>query len=73
MLFRSRIYTKEGIPVRDVLINESLAIEGDVFWDGFSNDGRLALPGRYLVWAKTFAENGSASTFRTSCVVALTK
>ena len=68
-----RIYTKEGIPVRDVLINESLAIEGDVFWDGFSNDGRLALPGRYLVWAKTFAENGSASTFRTSCVVALTK
>ncbi len=67
-----RIYTKEGIPVRDVMINESLATEGDVFWDGFSNEGRLALPGRYLVWAKTFAENGTSSTFRTSCVVAPT-
>ena len=30
-----RIYTIEGIPMRDVLINESLAIEGDIFWDGF--------------------------------------
>lgn len=67
------IYTKEGIPVRDLLVNETVSNEGQIFWDGFSNAGTMALPGRYLVWAKSFTLTGGANVFRSSCVVAVGK
>jgi hypothetical protein len=66
-----RIFTRDGVPIKDLLVNESLAKEGQIFWDGFSDAGRLALPGRYLIWAKTFNLSGKSEVFRTSCVVAV--
>ncbi|MBK6989635.1 MAG: hypothetical protein IPH33_16195 [Bacteroidetes bacterium] len=67
------IFTKDGIPVRDLLVNETVSNEGQIFWDGFTDSGKLALPGRYLVWAKSFSLDNGSNVFRTSCVVALGK
>lgn len=65
------IFTKDGIPVRDLLVNETVSAEGQIFWDGFTDSGKLALPGRYLVWAKSFSLDNGSNVFRTTCVVAL--
>ncbi|MBP6531629.1 MAG: lamin tail domain-containing protein [Bacteroidia bacterium] len=65
------IYTKDGFPVRELLVNKTVSAEGQIFWDGFTDSGKLALPGRYLVWAKSFSLDNGSNVFRTSCVVAM--
>ncbi len=65
------IFTKDGFPVKDLLVNQTISNEGQIFWDGFTDKGKLALPGRYLVWAKSFSLASGAKVFRSSCVVAL--
>ena len=65
------VFTKEGFPVKSILENQTAASNGQIFWDGFTNDGKLALPGRYLIWAKTFNLDGESKIFRMTCVLAV--
>ena len=67
------IFTKDGLPIRNLLINQTVSETGQIFWDGFSEEGKLVLPGRYLVWAKTFNLKKGSEVFRTSCVVAISE
>lgn len=71
ILLSIQIFDTEGVPVKKLIENESVASEGQIYWDGFTDVGRIALPGRYLVWAKTFNENGESHVYRTSCVIAV--
>lgn len=65
------ILDKDGTTIRTLAQNETFANEGQIFWDGFSDDGKMVLPGRYLVFVKTFYLEGKSSVYRKSCVVAV--
>ncbi len=65
------IFSKEGIPIRTLLQDQTVGDEGQIFWDGFTDDGRLVLPGRYLIQARSFNLNGETNYFHTSCVMAM--
>jgi hypothetical protein len=64
------IYTIEGIPVRKLLKNETLAQEGFFVWDGLDDDGRKARVGIYVVVLEVFDLDGNKDVLRGKCVVA---
>ncbi len=65
------IFSKDGSPIRELLVNQTVSGTGQIFWDGFSDAGKLVYPGRYLVWAKAFSLEKGTEVFRSSCVVAV--
>ncbi|MBK8365385.1 MAG: lamin tail domain-containing protein [Bacteroidetes bacterium] len=65
------IFSKDGSPIRELLVNQTVSGTGQIFWDGFSDAGKLVYPGRYLIWAKAFSLEKGTEVFRSSCVVAV--
>lgn len=64
------IYTIEGIPVRKLFTQETLAQQGFVTWDGLDDNGKKARVGIYVVVLDVFDLDGNKDIMRAKCVVA---
>lgn len=64
------IYTIEGIPVRKLFSQETLAQQGFVTWDGLDDNGKKARVGIYVVVLEIFDLDGNKDMLRAKCVVA---
>ncbi len=65
------IYTIEGIPVRKLFSQETLAQQGFVTWDGLDDEGKKARVGIYVVVLEMFDLDGNKDILRAKCVVAM--
>jgi len=64
------VYTIEGIPVRKLINNLTLAQEGFFTWDGLDDAGKKARVGIYVVVLELFDLKGNKDILRGKCVVA---
>ena len=64
------VYTIEGIPVRKLLQNETLAQQGFFTWNGLDDDDRRARVGIYVVVLEVFDLDGNKDVLRAKCVLA---
>lgn len=65
------IYTIEGIPVRKLFSQQTLAQQGFVTWDGLDDNGKKARVGIYVVVLEIFDLDGNKDILRAKCVVAV--
>jgi hypothetical protein len=64
------IYTDKGVLVRKLARNISLSTQGTITWDGLDDGGQLCKVGLYVVKADVLSANGSADSFKQTCVLA---
>lgn len=64
------IYTIEGIPVRKLFTQQTLAQEGFFTWDGLDDQSKKARVGIYVVVLEIFDLKGGKDMLRAKCVVA---
>ena len=64
-----RIYSLDGLLVRDIVQNAIWGAEGFYLWDGTDVQGRKVRPGYYIVWAEVFDLDGSVKTHQQTVVV----
>ncbi len=67
---RVTIYDLEGRPVRVLVNNELLGVEGVWTWDGISDDRSKADIGLYLVYVETYRVNGQVKRYKRKVVLA---
>ncbi len=65
-----RIFTAEGVPVRQLARNELLGTQGRILWDGSLDGGEPARTGLYLVWIELFLPEGEREILKEYCVLA---
>lgn len=53
------LYDSEGIPVKRLVRQELLGTEGQIRWDGDSDDGSRVRPGIYVLYAEIFEPGGT--------------
>lgn len=64
------VYTIDGIPVRKIFNNQTLAQEGFFTWDGLDDNGKKARVGIYIVALEIFSLDGQKDLLTKKCVVA---
>ncbi len=64
------IYTLQGILIKNLANNETLARQGVITWDGTDNKQQKAPIGIYLIKIKAFNANGEIIEQKLSCTVA---
>ena len=64
------VYTAEGIPVRKLFKNQTLAQSGFFTWDGLDDQDKKARVGIYVVVLEIFDLKGNKDILRAKCVVA---
>lgn len=64
------IYTIEGIPVRKLFTQQTLAQSGFFTWDGLDDQNKKARVGIYVVVLEIFDLKGGKDMLRAKCVVA---
>ncbi|MES2417099.1 MAG: lamin tail domain-containing protein [Bacteroidota bacterium] len=64
------IYNENGILVRRLLKNNSIANQGHFTWDGLNDAGRLNKIGIYVIKFDTFTLNGKTKSYKQACVLA---
>lgn len=66
-----RIYSKEGLPVKQ-LANHVLVGNGERFrWDGTGDQGQRMVPGVYVVWVRIDYADGRSEEHRMTCYLGL--
>jgi len=63
------VFTSAGRMVKALCRNATLAVEGQLSWDGVCDSGKLAEVGVYIVYAEVFSLNGKVSRYKKTCVV----
>jgi hypothetical protein len=53
------IYNSDGKFITYILNNEMLAMEGNLFWDGFDNGNNICPIGIYILYVEMFNLTGS--------------
>lgn len=64
------IYNSNGFPVKNLVNNEYLGIEGSVNWDGIQNDNTKAAVGIYVIYIQLFDLNGNVKHYKKTAVLA---
>jgi len=64
------ILNARGRPVRKLVNNELLAIEGTYAWDGLDDDQQKVPIGIYVVYVEVFNLKGKVTRYQKTCVVA---
>jgi hypothetical protein len=65
-----KIFDAVGRPIRDLINNELLALEGTIQWNGTTDEGKKARIGIHIVFIELFNPNGDVKRYKRSCVVA---
>jgi hypothetical protein len=63
------IYDRNGIEVKELLIDEWIESKGVFKWDGLNNKGEIAPVGIYVVSFEVFNAKGEIEYFKGSCVL----
>ncbi|HET9570801.1 MAG TPA: lamin tail domain-containing protein [Bacteroidales bacterium] len=63
------VFDLQGRLVRKLANNELLGVQGDYWWDGTYDDGKLAPFGRYILFAEAFTPKGEV--FRSRLVLTI--
>jgi hypothetical protein len=53
------LYDSEGIPIKQLVRQELIGTEGQIRWDGDSDDGARVRPGIYVLYAEIFEPGGT--------------
>ncbi len=64
------IYSDQGILIRKLARNTSIATAGNFIWDGTNDKGQQSKVGIYVVKFDAFALNGKMESFKQTCVLA---
>jgi hypothetical protein len=64
------LYNERGIRVRRLLRNEYLGLEGDVIWDGLSDNGEQLAIGIYIATFEAFNEDGIQVNYKRDFILA---
>ncbi len=64
------IYTDQGVLVRRLEKNTTIATAGNFTWDGLNDVGQQSKVGIYVVKFDVFSLNGKAETFKQTCILA---
>ncbi len=64
------VYTLEGIPVRKLFTQQTLAQEGFFTWNGLDDQDKKARVGIYIIVLEVFDLDGNKDLMRAKCVVA---
>lgn len=64
------IYDHAGRPLRYLLRNDLLGLEGMVSWDGFTEKRERAAPGIYFFFLEIFNTSGEVRRYKKTCVLA---
>lgn len=70
MMANVEIYNDQGVLVRRLVRNQSLATEGVIEWDGTGDGGRTMPIGIYVVVIEVYHAEGIRRQYRKSCVLA---
>lgn len=63
-------YNSSGILVKNICRNVTLGAEGDIFWDGTDENGKLAPVGIYIIFLELTDLNGKTRRYKKACVLA---
>lgn len=69
-MIRMQVFDDQGRPVRELVKNELMGIQGSWKWDGLDNTGRPLPTGIYIVWAELFTLNGKKELFKQPVILA---
>ncbi len=64
------IFNSNGYPVRKLVNNEYLGIDGIVNWDGIKDDNTKAAVGIYIIYIQVFDLDGNVKHFKETVVLA---
>ena len=65
-----RIYSQQGLPVKELASHATLGSEGFLRWDGDREDGSRAAAGYYVLWFECFDPTGYVETIRKRIILA---
>jgi len=63
-------YNNGGILTKHICRNITLATQGDIFWDGTDENGKVAPVGIYIIFLELTDLNGKTRRYRKACVLA---
>ncbi len=63
------IFTSGGKAAKTLCRNATLAVEGQLSWDGTCDNGRRADVGVYVVYVEVFSLDGKINKYKKTCVV----
>lgn len=63
------IFDASGIPIRRLVRQELIGTEGNLRWDGESDDGLRVRPGIYVLFLEIFSPSGEVKNFKRSVSV----
>lgn len=66
----ANVYTIDGVPVRKIFSNQTLAQNGFFTWDGLDERGKKARIGIYIIALEIFSLDGKKELLTKKCVVA---
>lgn len=66
-----QVLDSRGRLVRMLEPHKLFAQSGQVFWDGLTNQGRVAAPGIYIIFMEVFNLAGAVKRYKKRCVVAV--
>jgi hypothetical protein len=64
------IYSDNGVLIRKLERNTSIATAGNFIWDGLNDAGQQSKVGIYIIKFDAFALNGKTESFKQTCVLA---
>lgn len=64
------IYSDEGVLIKKLLKNQTIATSGNIIWDGLADSGNVAKVGIYVVVFDVFDLKGNTKRFKNTCVIA---
>lgn len=64
------IFNQNGIPVRKLVSNKTMATASTVFWDGLDDNGNVVPIGLYIIYCSTYNLKGTKKECKTTCIVA---
>ncbi|PRY49937.1 hypothetical protein B0I27_110111 [Arcticibacter pallidicorallinus] len=63
-------YNGSGVLVRNICRNTTLSTEGDIFWDGTDENGKVAPVGVYIIFLELTDLSGKTRRYKKACVLA---
>jgi len=71
LVANASIYNAQGVLVKRLVKNSTLANEGSIYWDGLDENSNKAKVGIYIVYMDVFDLKGNTKKFKKSCVLAV--
>jgi len=71
LVANASIYNTQGVLIKRLVKNSTLATEGSIYWDGLDESSNKAKVGIYIVYMDVFDLKGNTKKFKKTCVLAV--